>query len=99
MNQHSFKAGDFIKIKFGYKATQLARVEGLTKTGKLVIRRFNASRDHWQENTSKINCTDVICYWLLPIPHDQIRGEKIERDVDGNFVRYHSLVATLSSIE
>jgi hypothetical protein len=51
---HQISLGDFITIAFGSKASCPARVEGFTKTGKLIIRRFNKSRDEWYANTAKI---------------------------------------------
>ena len=41
--------GDFIHVRHGV-GTQLARVEGFTRTGKPRFRAFNASRNYWMPN-------------------------------------------------
>lgn len=63
----NIQLGDFITIAFGSKATCPARVEGFTKTGKLIIRRFNKSYDHWYANTAKIDRDLVISEYAGPV--------------------------------
>jgi len=60
MNNQLISLGDFVIIAFGTNGSQAARVEGFTKTGKLIIRRYNRSRAAWYRNTTKINIDVVI---------------------------------------
>lgn len=54
------KLNDIVQIAYGRHGTQNVRVEGFTKTGKLIVRRFNKSRSYWYGMTTKINASDVL---------------------------------------
>lgn len=47
-----------IVIPFGYLATQLAHVVGHTKTGRVKIRAWNATRSKWMPNTRTLDADD-----------------------------------------
>lgn len=51
---------DIVVIAYGPHGTQNLRVEGFTKTGKLIARRFNNSREYWYGMTTKINRDQII---------------------------------------
>ena len=73
---------DIVVIAYGPHGTQNLRVEGFTKTGKLIARRFNKSDEYWYGMTTKINQDAVIRIntndpnWLMSRP----LGGWIKRD-------------------
>lgn len=81
--------GDFIVVAYGASATQPARIEGFTKTGKLVIRRFNKSRNEWYVNTTKID-TDLIL--------DEYFGPELTRYPTQTVVKYCRKTDTYTTV-
>ena len=85
----NIQINDIVVIAYGPHGTQNLRVEGFTKTGKLIARRFNTSKEYWYGNTTKINREQVIRFntddrnWLLYRPLGgwvKINGEAVRAE-------------------
>jgi hypothetical protein len=80
MTDHSYKIGDFVCVRYGCYGQQLARVEGLTKTGRLKVRAYNAGRETWYDSIRTVPCTDILSFWLNPVPELVIRVNAYDAD-------------------
>ena len=52
--------GTLVRVRFGV-SSQVAKVEGFTRTGKIKVRGFNASRNRFYDNLRMLALCDVLC--------------------------------------
>lgn len=54
--------GSYVVINFGARATQTAIVAAHTKTGRVKVRAFNQTQNHWMPRTRTITKEQIIGY-------------------------------------
>ena len=63
-----YELGEFVCVRFGCYGTQLARIEGFTKTGRFKVRAYNAGREEWYPTLRTVKGEEIFSRWLKPLP-------------------------------
>lgn len=86
MTSTTYPLGAFVCVKFGTYGTQLARVEGFTKTGRYKVRAYNAGREEWYPSLRTVKEEEIVSSWVKPLPDLSKAFRVYLKDEEGNYL-------------
>lgn len=82
-----YELGEFVCVRFGCYGTQLARVEGFTKTGRFKVRAYNAGREEWYPSLRTVKEEEIFSKWLKPLPDLRKAFRTYVKNEAGEYIR------------